>query len=192
MRIIGLDTETTGLDATRGDRIIEFGASIYDRAGGAGSPFQLRAKICQRINPQREIDPGAERVHGISLMDLRGKPTWKEAGPKIIKLVNSADLIVAHNAEFDVGFLIAGAAEAGMSLGEWLHVFCTMENGRGATALGKKPSLKELCFAMGVEYRDEDAHSATYDVDVMMASYFRGVERGFFDEPKSSRREAAA
>ena len=97
MRHIALDTETTGLDRGRNhDRIIEIGAVEIMRENAAS--------FHEYIDPQKTIDPGAFKVHGISNESLQGKPKFAEVMDKFVAFIKGAVLII-HNAEFDLAFL---------------------------------------------------------------------------------------
>jgi DNA polymerase-3 subunit epsilon len=99
-RQIVLDTETTGLDAKNGDRIIEIGCiELVDRR------FTGRA-YHQYINPQRDIDVGAQAVHGISSDFLKDKPIFSQVVDEFFEFCDGAELII-HNAPFDIGFINA-------------------------------------------------------------------------------------
>ena len=138
VRVVGLDTETTGLSPDKGD-------------------------------PHRSINPRAQEVHGISLADLASSPDFLDVAPDVVKRLEAADYMVAHNADFDVDFIVSELVRVAVPVPK-TQVFCTMEQGRWATANGKLPSLMELCFAVGVEYDVSKAHAAEYDVLVMLAS----------------------
>jgi DNA polymerase-3 subunit epsilon len=176
--IAGFDTETTGLDQAKGHRIIEVAAILYNLDTG-----DRVGKFVQRINPQRPIDPGAQAVHGISFEDVSSCPVWDDVAPKLVKILNRCDAIVAHNGEsFDMPFLNAELNRVGIA-GVRTPLVDTMVQGRWATPMGKFPNLGELCFACGVNYDPEKAHAADYDVEVMMQSFFTGYRRGFFTVP---------
>ncbi|MCJ7591073.1 MAG: DNA polymerase III subunit epsilon, partial [Woeseiaceae bacterium] len=98
MRQIVLDTETTGLSVAQGHRIIEIGClELVDR--------RLTGREFHRfLNPERDIDEGAERVHGISRADLETEPRFAEIVDAFLMFIKDAQLII-HNATFDVGFL---------------------------------------------------------------------------------------
>lgn len=174
----GLDIETTGLDNPE-HRIIETYTGLYKDKNRF---FELD----QRIDPQRSIAIDAQRVHHISSTDLIGKPLWDKIGPIQQKVIAKANLIVIHNAAFDWSFISRELKRIGLKIPD-VEVFCTMENGVWATNDGKKPTLKELCFACGVPYSEKpgEAHAASYDVDVMMQCFFKGVEWGYFQLPAS-------
>lgn len=176
MIVAGIDIETTGLEVEKGHRIIEIciGSYIMEDFGHTTLPYYT-----QRINPMRPIDKAAQEVHGISLHDLKNQPKWEDIAGDVSKYLNDADIIVAHNADFDLPFVAHELERANIPLPKG-RVFCTMENGRTATPLGKLPNLGELCFAFGVPYDPSSAHAAQYDVDCMMKCFFRGIEEGYF------------
>jgi DNA polymerase-3 subunit epsilon len=174
----GLDIETTGLDQTEGHRIIEIALSVYD--------LNTAVKVGQflsRVNPQRGIDPKAQEVHGITFEELAGEPVWEVVAPKVHAILARCKYVVAHNGfGFDVPFVAGELIRAGLPMPE-VAVADTMLQGRWATPDGALPNLGALCFACGVEYDKSKAHSALYDVDVMMQCFFRQLPRGFFHLP---------
>lgn len=170
----GLDIETTGLKQEEGHRIIEVCARVY-RDGALVKNFN------RRINPHRPIDKKAQEVHGISIDDLRGCPNWEEVAPDLAKLMSISDVVVAHNGRFfDFPFILGEFIRIGVDLDNVPIIFDTMEEAPWATFNGKKPSLREFCMSMGVDYDPSKAHAAEYDVDVMMQAYFRAKEIGRF------------
>lgn len=185
MVIVGLDLETTGFDfyGKKQDRIIEACFSIYTY-DPIGHDLVHKKTITQRINPERNIPEDAQAVHGISYEDVKASPKWAAFAPTVQKILAIADVVVIHNAAFDEPFLEGEQQQAGYALGRKIPTFCTMENGRWATFDGKNPSLKELCWSLGVEYDVTKAHSADYDVSVMMECYIKGVTLGLYATPK--------
>lgn len=183
MLVVGVDTETTGLKYHKGDRIIEVCFDLYDFNPDTNTMVHVRT-VSQRINPQRSISADAQRVHGISMEDLREMPTWSEYSEKVQKILERADLLVIHNAEFDQEFIWGEQQAAGRPVTRDVPVYCTMENGRWATFDGKKPSLRELAWVLGVPYDPSAAHAADYDTKVMMECWHRGVKLGFFQLDK--------
>lgn len=176
------DIETTGLNQEAGHRIIEVCFTVF-RFDAAARSRQKIGTMIQRINPKRDIDPGAQAVHGISLMDLRGEPEWEDVAPKVHKLLDKVDLFVAHNGEgFDAPFIALELIRLGYKIPDF-KVFDTMLKGRSCTPFGKVPNLGELCSALGVEYEPEKAHSAEYDVNVLADCYWRGIETGLYEDP---------
>lgn len=181
MKLTVLDTETTGLDQTKGHRIIEIALISYDLETRKKTDTWIR-----RINPQRAIDADAQRVHGISFAELADEPIWEDFAEEISTRLSEVDLLIAHNMGFDGPFIALELKRVGILLPR-TPSFCTMENARWATADGKAPKLKELCFALGVEYDEEKAHAAEYDVCVTAECFFRGLERGFYQIPKEAK-----
>jgi DNA polymerase-3 subunit epsilon len=180
---LGVDTETTGLDPAKGDRIIELAAIAYSPCG-----TKRMGALISRYDPERAISAGAQRVHGISYESLVGRPKFREHASDVRRLLLAAQAIIIHNAPFDLAFLFSELERAGiLSDAEQLAICAktvdTCEGARWATANGKSPSLKELCFATGQEYDPAKAHAAEYDVGRMMASFYEGVKRGFFQLP---------
>lgn len=190
MIIAGLDTETTGLEQEKGHKIIEFGSIVYRYDDATGVALRVGSYV-QRINPRRPIDPGAFNVHGISFEDVAACPTWEEVAPKIYKVMNGCDVIVAHNGDgFDLPFIAAELLRVGSPIPDVQSVD-TMLGARWATPAGKMPNLGELCFALDVPYDREKAHGAEYDVEVMMACFFKALKMGFYQLPALAEREAA-
>ena len=100
MRQIVLDTETTGLSAEAGDRIIEIGCVEVVNRRATGRHFH------EYLNPEREIDAGAAAVHGMTLEKLAGKPKFAEVAQRLLEFIDGAELVI-HNAPFDLAFLDA-------------------------------------------------------------------------------------
>ena len=98
MRQIVLDTETTGLSTSQGHRIIEIGCLELVNRRITGREYH------RFLNPERDIDEGAEAVHGISIDDLAGQPRFADIADEFLEFINGAELVI-HNAEFDVGFI---------------------------------------------------------------------------------------
>lgn len=182
MIVCGIDTETTS-KLSPDHRIIELHLQKWD----FDPVIMTRTKISDktwRINPERSIDPKAYAVHKISLDDLAGKPNFASCGREIIAAMADVDLFVAHNGdEFDRPFL---RLEIERTMPDLLPAldgqkwFDTMQNGRWSGPWGKAPSLAELCWATDVPYDVTLAHSADFDVGVMMKAFFFGIQAGFF------------
>lgn len=174
------DTETTGLKAIDGDKIIEIAILTYDIDTGA-----LVDSYVQRINPGRAIDPKAQAVHKIDISMLLGMPAFADVAGEIKKRFEAADLCVAHNLAFDEEFIAVEFASAGVPLGAIPSVD-TMQ-ARWATFNGKSPNLGELCFSLGIPYDPDSAHAAEYDVDVTAQCFIKGLKLGFFQLPEELR-----
>ena len=132
-RIIALDAQTTGLLVEQDHRIIEIGAVelINQRPTGV--------VIDQRLNPERDIEPGAAAVHDISCEQLTDKPRFTDIAEQLLDFINGATLII-HNAPFYTGFIDAELQRLGPSWGE-LRDYCTVICTR-ALAKSKLPGIK--------------------------------------------------
>lgn len=186
--VAGFDLETTGLSQPDGHRIIEVAFKLYDSV-----THEAKGMMIQRINPERSIDAKAQRVHGIAFEDLVLMPKWDAVAPKLNKLFSAVDGVVAHNGiGFDMPFIRGEMMRVGLIMPN-VFVIDTMLDARWATPHGKSPNLGELCYALDVDYDPAKAHSAEYDVDVMMACYFEGLKQGFFQAipPRQSLAKAA-
>lgn len=175
--IIGLDTETTGLKQENGHKIIEIALLTYEL-----ETEKLIDTWIKRFDPQMPIDPGAQAVHGIAYSDLAGCPLWEDFAEEISERMSKASLLAAHNMGFDGPFIGMELARVKVDVPD-VSSLCTMEQGRWACPDGKFPKLQELAFALGVPYDKSKAHGAEYDVEVMMACFFRGLKRGFYTLP---------
>jgi DNA polymerase-3 subunit epsilon len=173
LRQIVLDTETTGLNVKLGDRVIEIGCVEV-----------LSRRISERhfhvyVNPEREIDEGASRVHGLTQDDLRSKPRFAEVARDFLDYVRGAELII-HNADFDVEFLDAELVRAGLGkLGE--HVAKVTDTLAFARELhpGKKNSLNALCERYFIDNSNRTLHGALLDARLLAECYLamtRGQE----------------
>lgn len=177
MRLIGLDTETTGLKQEDGHRIIEIAFLTYDLP-----TRKLEDVWIQRIDPERPIDAKAQEVHGIAYTDLVGCPKWDDIAAEVAARMSKADLLIAHNMGFDGPFIGGELIRVGQKVPD-VHALCTMENARWACPDGKLPRLGELAFSLGVPYDATKAHAAQYDVEITMECFFRGFQRGFYKLP---------
>lgn len=173
MRQIILDTETTGLDPDQGHRIIEFaGLEMVNR--------KLTGKhLHVYIHPERDIDPDAERVHGISLASLEGKPRFAQVAAELADFMRDAELII-HNAPFDVKFLNAEFDRLGMPSIKQLtgQVTDTLAMARDQFP-GKRNSLDALCDRFDIDRSNRTLHGALIDCELLSEVYLwmtRGQE----------------
>jgi DNA polymerase-3 subunit epsilon len=179
MLVVVLDTETTGFKYDDKDRVIELCLDLWEL--DATGMRRLKT-LTYRINPERAIPEEAQAVHGISYEDVKDAPKWRDINDTVVKVLSRADLVVAHNAEFDRNFVDAEMRRCGVEL-DWKPIFCTMEHSRWATFDGKSSSLKELCWSLGIDYDDTAAHSADYDTMVTAQCFKKGLELGLFINP---------
>jgi len=161
MRQVVLDTETTGLEASNGHRVIEIGCvEIRDRRL-TGRHFHAY------LNPGRAIDAGAEAVHGISLDFLADKPNFAEIATDFLAFIEGADLVI-HNADFDVGFL----NQELKLIREKLKISqrCTVVDSLALARMqypGQKNSLDALCKRLGVDNSGRTLHGALLDAQIL-------------------------
>lgn len=166
MRQIILDTETTGLDPQNGHRMIEIGCvEMVDRRI-TGTHFH------EYINPERDIDPGAERVHGISREFLSDKPSFAHICDAFLKFVGDSELII-HNAPFDIGFINHELKLLGHSLEDIrdkCDVIDTLTMARKMRP-GQKNNLDALCKHYGIDNSNRELHGALLDSEILAKVY---------------------
>ncbi|MGH8482171.1 MAG: DNA polymerase III subunit epsilon [Nevskiaceae bacterium] len=164
-RQIVLDTETTGLELAQGHRVIEIGCIELVSRRVSANEFH------HYLNPEREIDAGALAVHGITREFLLEKPRFAEVAASLLDYLRGAELII-HNAEFDVGFLNAELARAGLP--ERIDTVCRVtDTWQLARKLhpGLKNSLDALCKRYGVDNSGRDLHGARLDARLLAEVY---------------------
>jgi DNA polymerase III subunit epsilon len=171
MRQIILDTETTGLNARTGDRIIEIGCVelVNRRLTGNNLHFY--------INPERDSDPGALAVHGLTTEFLSDKPKFAEVANEILDFIRGAELII-HNAPFDIGFLDAELAMVGQAplkqhCGEVIDTLVQAKQ----IFPGKRNSLDALCDRFGISNAHRTLHGALLDSE-LLAEVYLAMTRG--------------
>ena len=173
MRQVVLDTETTGLNAKLGDRIIEIGCiEILDRRI---SERQFHAYL----NPEREVELGATRVHGLTREDLMAKPRFAEVAKDLLDFVAGAEIII-HNADFDVEFLDQELGRARLkAFKEYVgQITDTLFMSRELNP-GRKASLDALCERYGINNTHRTLHGALLDARLLAECYLamtRGQE----------------
>jgi len=168
MRQIVLDTETTGLDAKQGHRIIEIGCIEL-----------LNRKITSHhfhyyINPEREIDAGALAVHGLSESFLQSKPLFSAIVDEFIHFIKDAELII-HNASFDIGFIEAELQRLNAypkKITELCTVTDTLILARKKYP-GQKNSLDALCKRFEIDNSNRALHGALLDAQLLAQIYLR-------------------
>jgi DNA polymerase III subunit epsilon len=166
MRQIVLDTETTGLETSQGHRIIEIGCVELINRRLTGRHYH------QYIKPEREIDAGAQAVHGISNAMLEDKPVFARVADEFLQFVGDAELII-HNAAFDIGFLNyeLNMLQPGFgSLNDRCHVIDTLLMAR-AKHPGQKNNLDALCKRYGVDNSQRELHGALLDAEILADVY---------------------
>src|SRR3954468_25067920 len=170
-RQIILDTETTGLNAKLGDRIVEIGCIEI-----ASRRFTER-NFHAYLNPGREIDEGAAKVHGLTREFLADKPRFADVAKEFLEYIRGAELIIT-NADFDVEFLKSDLKLAG--LGKLMdHAARVVDTLAFARELhpGKKNSLDALCERYLVDNSNRTLHGALLDAR-LLAECFLAMTRG--------------
>jgi len=166
MRQIVLDTETTGLDPAAGHRIIEIGCvELLDRR-------LTRNNFHQYLQPDREIDPGAVQVHGITNEFLRDKPRFADIAADFIDYIRGAELII-HNVPFDVGFLnheLSLWQEGTPFIDSLCRITDTLALARSLHP-GQRNSLDALCRRYEVDNSRRDRHGALLDAEILADLY---------------------
>jgi DNA polymerase III subunit epsilon len=170
-RQVVLDTETTGLNAKLGDRIIEIGCVEI-----------LSRRLSERhfhayLNPERDVDLGATRVHGLTLEDLRAKPKFADIARELLDFIAGAEVII-HNAEFDVEFLDLELGRAGHGrLAD--HIGKLTDTLAQARELhpGRKNTLDALCERYFIDNAHRTLHGALLDAR-LLADCYLAMTRG--------------
>jgi DNA polymerase III subunit epsilon len=179
MRQIVLDTETTGLSAETGDRIIEIGCVelVSRKLTGNNRHFYL--------NPERDSHEDALKVHGISNEFLRDKPKFAQVADELVEYLSDAEIII-HNAAFDVAFLDKELELLGRP---GFTTFVSRVTDTLAMAKdmypGKRNSLDALCDRLGVDNSSRTLHGALLDAELLADVYInltRGQEALLIDD----------
>ena len=179
MRLIVLDTETTGLSPDNGDRILELGCVELMHRKLTGRNFHYY------INPERDSHEEALNVHGITSEFLHDKPKFAQIVDEFLAYVKGADVII-HNAPFDVGFLNKELELAGHPPFK-AHVGQVMDTLAMAKEIypGKRNSLDALCERLGVSNASRTLHGALLDAELLADVYInltRGQEGLLMDQ----------
>jgi DNA polymerase-3 subunit epsilon len=170
MRRIVLDTETTGLEATEGHRIIEVAALELSDRRATGRHFH------RYVNPERAIDFAATEVHGLTAEDLADKPRFADIADEFLDFVQGAEVLI-HNAAFDVAFLNAELERSGRPrLESVCKVADTLELARDIHP-GKRNSLDALCERYAVDHSRRTLHGALLDAQ-LLADVWIAMTRG--------------
>jgi DNA polymerase-3 subunit epsilon len=166
MRQIVLDTETTGLSTAQGHRIIEIGCLEMINRRLTGREFH------RFLNPERDIDEGAEAVHGISREQLETEPRFAEVVDEFLDFIRDCELII-HNADFDVGFIeyeLERIKHPQPRLSAHCRVLDTLSLARELHP-GQRNSLDALCKRYEVDASKRDVHGALIDSELLARVY---------------------
>ncbi len=160
---IVLDTETTGMDPSSGDRIIEIGAVELMNHLPTGKTLQIY------INPERDIPADATAVHGITNEFVADKPVFAQVYTDFLDFIEGGKLII-HNAEFDMKFLNAELAKVGHKALSWSTVVDTLAIARKKFP-GSPANLDALCRRFGIDNSGRTYHGALLDSELLAEVY---------------------
>jgi len=177
MRQIILDTETTGLSPQQGHRIIEIGCMEMVNRRLTGNDYHVY------INPEREIDAGAMKVHGITNEFLEDKPLFASLAKAFLDYIKGAELII-HNAPFDVGFINHEFMRVDGDIPK-VKAMCSIVDTLTMARRkhpGQQNSLNALCKRYQVDNSKRDLHGALVDADLLAQVYLlmTGGQRSIF------------
>ena len=166
MRYIVLDTETTGLDPDDGHKIIEIGCIEIINRKVTDNTFH------KYINPLREIDIEASKVHGLTASNLRDKPIFHDIYEEFLEYISDSPLII-HNAPFDIGFLkkeFSYLKRKDSFINN--EIICSLKLARKVSP-GKKNTLDALCERYSVDNSDRNFHGALLDARLLAYVYLK-------------------
>ncbi len=163
MREIVLDTETTGLDVNNGDRIVEIGMVELENHVQTGSYFHFY------LNPEKESDPKALQIHGLTTEFLKDKPKFIDIADQFIDFVSDSNIII-HNAPFDVGFINSELRKCEKKrLNQNLIIDSLLLAKKHF--LGQSVSLDSLCRKFDIDISDREVHGALKDAKLLAYVY---------------------
>jgi len=166
MRQIVLDTETTGLEVEQQHRIVEIGCVELHNRRLTGRSFH------RYLNPERDIDEGAQQVHGLSRAQLAKEPTFAQIEPEFLDFVRDSELII-HNAPFDIAFLNSELGRldgAAAKITDFCRVLDTLALARQMHP-GQRNSLDALCKRYSVDNSHREHHGALLDARILAEVY---------------------
>jgi DNA polymerase-3 subunit epsilon len=163
LREIVMDTETTGLDPRRGDRLIEIGCIEIVNRIPTGREFH------RFINPERDVPAEAQAVHGISTDFLRDKPLFSAVARDFLEFIGE-DTLVIHNASFDIGFLNAELERISLGPIGMHRVVDTLQLARRRHPAGPN-TLDALCKRYGIDNSKRTKHGAIVDSELLAVVY---------------------
>ena len=168
LRQIVLDTETTGLEWKKGNRVVEIGCVELIERRPTGRTWH------QYINPKCEFEPGAQEVTGLTLEFLADKPLFEDVVDAFLAFVDGAELVI-HNAAFDIGFLDSELSRLGDSYGcmtDRTMVLDSLDLARQRYP-GQRNSLDALCRRLGVDNAHRQLHGALLDAQLLAEVYLQ-------------------
>jgi DNA polymerase-3 subunit epsilon len=164
MRQVVLDTETTGLEVEQQHRVIEIGCIELSNRRLTGCTFH------RYLNPERDIDEGAQQVHGLTREKLAKEPKFADIGAELLDFIRDAELII-HNAPFDVAFLNAEFGRLGAAkIGDVCRVLDTLALAKQMHP-GQRNNLDALCKRYSVDNSHREYHGALLDARILAEVY---------------------
>jgi DNA polymerase-3 subunit epsilon len=164
MRLIMLDTETTGLSPQTGDRMVEIGAIEVNQRR-----IQTGKKFHRYINPQRSIPDVVVRIHGIDDAKVKDEPSFAKIAPEFLEFIKGATLVI-HNAPFDLAFIMHELEDAGLpNIGD-IPVIDTLVMARKRFP-NQRNTLDALCDRFNIERGHRTLHGALLDSELLAEMY---------------------
>ena len=163
MRELVLDTETTGLDPENGDRIVEIGIIELNNHIKTGKQFHYY------INPERESDIKAEKIHGLSRDFLSDKLKFSDIAEELVEFISDSKIII-HNAKFDVSFLNSELKRCNLNDLNNDNILDTLLLARKKYP-GQSVSLDTLCRRFGIDVSNRKIHGAILDAELLSLVY---------------------
>lgn len=164
LREIVFDTETTGLDPTTGDRLVEIGAVELVNHIPTGKTYH------QYINPERDVPEEVVKVHGLTEEYLKGFPVFADIAQDWIDFIGDDGILVAHNASFDMKFTNYELKRAGFEEYQWDRVVDTLEIARNKFP-GQRNNLDALCKRFNIDNSARTFHGALLDAQLLAEVY---------------------
>jgi DNA polymerase III subunit epsilon len=165
MRQVVLDTETTGLEVEQQHRVIEIGCVELFNRRLTGRTYH------QYLNPERDIEEGAQQVHGLTREKLAKEPIFSQVHAQFLEFLGDAELII-HNAPFDIAFLNAELAR--IEIAHRVHDVCRVLDTLALARQmhpGQRNNLDALCKRYSVDNSHRDYHGALLDARILAEVY---------------------
>ncbi len=163
MREVVLDTETTGLDFNTGDKIVEIGIIELDNHIPTGKIFH------HYLNPERESNPQALKVHGLTSDFLKDKPKFIDIADQFIDFISDSKIII-HNATFDIGFINTELRKCNFNDLDKSYIVDTLFLAKNKFP-GQSISLDSLCRKFNIDISDREIHGALKDAKLLANVY---------------------
>ena len=172
MRRVFLDTETTGLDHSKGHRLVEVAAVAYEDRRPI--PEEQGGEFRRLVNPEREVEKEALNIHGFSDSLLAKQPPFSSCAAELAEFLRGAEVVI-HNAEFDRGFLNMEFALLKMPPLEKVaeKVVCSLNMARSVLPGLRSYSLNGLCEKLEVDNSMRTTHNALLDVRLLAQVYLK-------------------